>query len=288
MSGLYENFSSLPVGSRLAPPGWNNPLGTTLILDGLIPENPGSHIWQGQNGNLNQNGTFFPLANATLTWWFSISRNSILDVTLASLLTTTVASGQAVPLIGIDTEADASLSIYANNILIGNSGINGLYIMQEGFYWGQFNVAMSVNPVTFEISFTTVALAINGVKVIDKTLTHSGIFTTQVEASVTGLQFVPPVQGALLLSEIDLNGLTTIPYYPNPGTNYHGRVSQGVLEVMGRDSDYSARVSQGVVEVGALPKIANARVSQAVIEIMTNNYTPTPPGGQGGWTVREV
>lgn len=288
MAGLYENFSSLPVGSRLTPPGWNNPFGSTLILAGLVPENFNSHICQCQNGNLNQNGTFFPLANATLTWWFSISRNSLLDVTVGSLLTTTVASGQAVPLISVVTEADASLSIYANNIFIGNSGINGIYILQEGFYWAQFNVALSVDPATKEIAFTQVQLGINGVKVIDKTLIHSGIFTTQVEASITGLEFAPPVQGALLLSEIDLSGLTTIPYYPNPGTNYHGRVSQGVIEIVARDEEYSARVSQGVVEVGALPKIANARISQAVIEIMTNNYTPTPPSGQGGWTVREV
>lgn len=285
MAGLYENFSSLPVGSRLTPPGWNNPFGSTLILAGLVPENSNSHICQCQNGNLNQNGTFFPLANATLTWWFSISRNSLLDVTVGSLLTTTVASGQAVPLISVVTEADASLSIYANNIFIGNSGINGIYILQEGFYWAQFNVALSVDPATKEIAFTQVQLGINGVKVIDKTLIHSGIFTTQVEASITGLEFAPPVQGALLLSEIDLNGLTTIPYYPNPGTNYHGRVSQGVIEIVARDEEYSARVSQGVVEVGALPKIANARISQAVIEIMTNNYTPTRGTG---WTVREV
>jgi hypothetical protein len=282
--GFYENFSSLPVGSRLTPPGWTNPFGSTLISDGIKPDNVDSHICQ-TIGPLTNFNNIIPQQNASLFWWFSLTRSNNGDATLGQLLSAQVANNQPAPLCSIRMEADSSVSIYVGNILVGNTGILNFYILQEGFYWCQLNLAMDTDPITGEIHFTSIALAINGATLIDTVLVSTGIFTSQVYPDVYGASFTGPLDGAIFLSEITLDGLTSIPSYPNSTNPFNARVSQGVLETLGFPALNNGRVSQGVIELSQLPSLSLARVSQGVIEIATQG---TNPGGNTGWTVREV
>lgn len=289
MAAIYENFSSLPVGSRLTPPEWTNPFGNTLILDGLIPENPSSHVCQCTEGNLLQFGTFLPLhPAASLLWFFSLSRNSVNDVTFGQILGEDPNNGQPVPLLSAEMEADSSISVFVNGIRPpnGNTGINKFYIQQEGFYWAQMNFVADEDPITTELHYETIQLAINGTLYIDTLLVHSGIFGQG--GAVLGCEFGPPVQGALSLAEITLSSLVPVPTFPNPGVYPHpyALVSQAAMEMGVQPISSNARVSQGVIELIKLPNRANARVSQGVIEVATLNNIP--PGSQNGWKVVEV
>jgi hypothetical protein len=270
------------VGSRLTPPGWTNPFGSTLISDGIKPDNINSHICQTQGPLINVNN-ITPQSNASLFWWFSLTRDNNGDATLGQLLSLQVANNQISALITVNMEADASISVYAGNIRVGNTGINNLYVLQEGFYWCQLNVSITVNPITQEISYPSVILAVNGTIVINNSVPHSGVFTTQVYPSIYGCSFTGPLDGAIYLSEITLEGLTTIPSYPNSTAPYNSRVSQGIVEIIGLPDDANTRVSQGVIEVMRLPSLALARVSQGVIEIATQGFNPGT-----GWVVKEV
>ena len=281
--GLYENFSSLPIGSRLTPPGWTNAFGSTLIAAGIKPDNVNSHICQ-TIGGLTNFSNIIPQSNASLFWWFSLTRSNNGDATIGQLLGAQVANGQQSALVTVRLENDSSVSIYIGNILVGNSGVNGLYILQEGFYWCQLNVSITPNGMTGELTFPNVELAVNGVSVISHSVVHSGIFTSQVYASVYGCEFIGPLDGAIYLAEITLEGMTSIPSYPNLGIGYNARVSQGILEVNGLPTDSNTRVSQGIIEIQRLPALANARISQGVIEIATQGVNT----GTTGWKVREV
>ena len=288
MSAIYENFSSLPVGSRLTPPGWTDPFGYTLILYGIIPENPNSHICQVTVGNLTQFNTFPPLfPSATLLWFAGLSRNSVNDVNFGTILGADPFNNQPVPLISAEMEADSSVSIFVNGQrpINGNTGLNNFYIQQDGMYFFQLNYSATQNPITTELEYGLIQLAINGTRYIDTTFQHTGIFGNS--GTVWGAEFGPPVQGALNLAEISLGSLVSIPTYPNPGVYPypHGLVSQGVLELGLQPGSSNARVSQGVIELMQLPNRSNARISQGVIEVATQNNTPI---AGNGWKVVEV
>lgn len=281
--GIYENFSSLPIGSHLTPPGWTNPFGSIVISAGIKPDNANSHICETQGPLINFNN-IIPQPNGSMMWWFSLTRNNAGDATIGQLLGQQVANFQPSALMSVRLEADSSVSIYVGNILTGNTGILNLYILQEGFYWCQLNFSITPDVITGELHYNLIELGINGVSVISTTLVHSGIFTSQVSPNVYGIAFTGPLDGAIFLSEITLEGLTSIPTYPNSTSPYNARVSQGTLEVSGIPDDSNSRISQSVIELSRLPALALARISQGVIEIATQGVNP----GTGGWKVREV
>jgi hypothetical protein len=135
------------------------------------------------------------------------------------------------------------------------------------------------------LEYGTIQLGINGVKYIDTTFFHPGIFGNP--GSVWGALFGPPDQGALIIGEVTLDSLLPFPTYPSQGVYPfpHALVSQGVLETGLQPGSSNARVSQGVIELIKLPNRSNARISQAVIEVATQNNIP-PTGN--GWKVVEV
>lgn len=289
---LHENFSSLPIGSRDVPPNWTESFSETLIMQGIKKDTPTSHVIQITNGTLSNEGNLQgpPPSFVTFTFWFQITRNTSTP-NLCSLDSYAIATGLIVPLISVVFENDRSLSIFINEIRVGNTGINDLYVYEEGWYWCQLNMNIGVDAITFELHYSDVQLGINGVKYIDTSLFHSGVFSTQVNQFVYGCTFYGALIGALQIAEVGLNFGETLPppFYPNPNTtNLDALLSNACIEIAGFPPASAGRISQAVIEVTSKPIISNIRVSQAVIEIMTNNYTPTPPGGQGGWTVREV
>lgn len=282
--GIYENFSTLPVGSRLTPVGWTNPFGSTLISDGIKADNPGSHICQTIGPLINFNN-IIPQINASLMWWFSLTRNNNGDSTIGAILGQQVANGQPASLLELKLEFDSSISAVVGGINVGNTGLNNLYILQEGFYWCQLNISITPDNITGELHYTVIDFTVNGSLVISKTLVHSGIFSSQVSPSIYGISFTGPLDGAIFLSEITLEGLTNIPTYPNSTNPFNARISQGTLEINGLPDDANGRVSQGVVELMQLPALGKARISQGVIEIATQGNNPFTGNG---WIVKEV
>lgn len=284
MSIIYENFSSLPVGSPLTPPGWTVSFGSTLIQMGIKTDNPSSHVCK-LGGTLYQYEEWPAPQNGTLQFWFAVTQGSIGLPVLCQLVSTQVSNNAQFPLVTLFGENDASLTIRINGVFVGNTGINNFYFQQGVFYWVQLNFSLATYGDN-EIYFPLVQLGINGVKLIDGSVPHTGVFSTNVQAAITGVSFQGALTGFTQLAEITFAAPNeTIPDYPNQATTYNARASQGILELSIDPFSANARVSQGIIEHGDLPNRANARVSQGVIEIAA--YTKVPVAGKG-WIIKEV
>lgn len=286
MSIIYENFSSLPIGSTAPPPGWVVSFGNTLIQQGIKTDTPTSHVCR-LSGTLFQYETFlFPPQSGTLQFWFAVTPGSIGLPVLCQLLATQISNNQSFPILTLFGETDSSLTIRVNNIYVNNTGQPGFYFQQGIFYWVQLNFTLTVDPTTQEIGYNLIQLAINGHKLIDNSLLHTGIFATSIQPDVTGISFQGALTGFTQLAEISFDTPNeSIPHYPNLATVINAKLSQGVLEVDGLPIDANARVSQGAIELIELPNRSHARVSQGVIEIAA--YTKVPTSGQG-WVIKEV
>lgn len=279
MAIIQEYWTSLPIGSTATPPGWTQSFQQSEVLAGIYPPHQSLLI---ANGSIFQE--FNPVTQCSLVFEWQLGVFTPGTTFIAELWGQQISNGAPFVLIGIDAEADQSLSVYIGGHNAGNTGIPlpPFYFTRGDNFWIQLDVSVTVDAITNTINFLTIRLWVDGIKYVDSSYL-SGILASNVGPSFVWLAFGGGGTGDAYIQEITLQDIVDYPLYPNPGTPLDGRVSTGLLEIAYDHSDERAYVSQGTVEIEYNHNDEHALVSQGVIEVMTK-----PTAVTSGWIVKEV
>lgn len=164
-------------------------------------------------------------------------------------------------------EADGSISV----LVAGVNKFNSLtaVVQQNVWMYCQLEVligSIAIGPNTF-LTFD-VQLGVNGKLLIDTggPAISSIVVNGAVGVGINQWQYL--VGNGYLGEIVATSDIQTIPFFPNPGSPMHARISQIAVEAIKMNQFRQGRVSQVAVELATQPTTRNARISQIIVELI--------------------
>jgi hypothetical protein len=255
-----DDFESYALGAGIPFGSWTGS-GFTNIIRAGGPQGTGQYFdFWGQA--LFTNGTYY--SSFTIWLGFRFTESTLFhSVALIDCQNGLGGANFTPSLVTVVNEADSTISVYANNQLVGNSGNP---IEFDAWHFLQLNVTLS-GIVVLGVSNVDVAvkLAVDGHKIIDTHLTTSISVASLQNGIASCNRFF--LLGPAAFDNFTLDVLAAMPSYPHPGTPL-ARVTQGALELGQLPDSAQVLVTQGTIELGQLPNSAQVLVTQGVIELI--------------------